>query len=237
MFTHVGENKKIFKAIHRSAHAQRNYDLDRDMPQEDLDLIVEAATQCPSKQNISFYKAHFITNRDLIEKIHAETEGFYARNGVWSDKSESKGNVTNSQVLGNLLIVFEANNPFVNGRMADSPTKRALQRKMELVSGAVRPVHDESKVEWTVERDQHMAVGVAAGYVNMTASMMGYGTGCCACFRVEEVKELLGIDGEPLLMMGIGFKQKGVNRRVHHTERNFKFPTFIKQKINTFFWK
>ena len=48
-------NSEIIKAIHRSQHTQRNYDLSKKIPQADLDLIIEAATQCPSKQNIAYY--------------------------------------------------------------------------------------------------------------------------------------------------------------------------------------
>ena len=65
---------------------------------EDLDLIVHAATQCPSKQNVAFYKVHFITNREVIEAVHDKTAGF--------TNYETGGSETNSQTLANLLIAF-----------------------------------------------------------------------------------------------------------------------------------
>ena len=34
-----------------------------------------------------------------------------------------------------------------------------------------------------------------------------------------------------LLLMGIGFKNTEMNRRVHHTNHDFVFPTKIKQEI------
>ena len=61
---------QIKKAVIKSQHCQRNWDLSKSMPKEDLDVLVFAATNCPSKQNVSFYKVHVITNRDVIEKIH-----------------------------------------------------------------------------------------------------------------------------------------------------------------------
>lgn len=57
----------IRKAVIRSQHCQRNWNLDKVIPEEDIDLLVHAVTQCPSKQNISFYKVHFITDRNVIE--------------------------------------------------------------------------------------------------------------------------------------------------------------------------
>ena len=44
----------IKKAVIRSQHCQRNFDLNRQVPQEDIDLIIHAATNCAAKQNISF---------------------------------------------------------------------------------------------------------------------------------------------------------------------------------------
>ena len=62
------EHNDIKKAIIRSQHCQRNWDLSKQIPQDDIDLIVYAASNCPSKQNVSFYNLHAITNRDILKK-------------------------------------------------------------------------------------------------------------------------------------------------------------------------
>ena len=84
----------IKKSIHKSQHCNRNWDLSKSIPQEDVDLIVESATQCPVKQNLNYYKTHVITDRDEIEKIHDKTVGIMSDNGVM---------LTNSQNLANLM--------------------------------------------------------------------------------------------------------------------------------------
>ena len=89
-------NQMIKKSIHKSQHCNRNWDLSKTIPQEDVDLIVESATQCPVKQNLNFYKTHVITDRDKIEKIHNATAGFFI-DGVRH---------TNSQTLANVLLAF-----------------------------------------------------------------------------------------------------------------------------------
>jgi hypothetical protein len=75
-----------------------------------------------------------------------------------------------------------------------------------------------------------MAIGVAAGYLNLTASLMGYATGCCTCFLPGQVAKEMKIKGKPLLLMGIGIADKTRNRRIHHIE-DFMFPTKPKQPI------
>ena len=64
------------KSIYKSQKCQRNWDLSKDIPKEDVDVILTSATQCPSKQNLPYYKVHAITDRKMIEKIHDLTEGF-----------------------------------------------------------------------------------------------------------------------------------------------------------------
>jgi nitroreductase len=200
-------NPELKKAIHRSQHCQRNWDLTKEIPDEDMDLIITAATQCPSKQNIAHYKVHAITNRDLIEKIHQNTVGFQVIH-------------TNSQVLANLLLVLE-HNPVNTHNNLFSYNKDLSQ----------------SEKANSFLRDAHMAVGVAAGYINVVSSIIGYSTGCCACFDNLAIKELLGLENDVLLMMGVGFKDPDLNRRVHHENHDFTFPAIKKEEIAVKYYK
>ena len=85
------KNMELFKAIHRAQHCQRNFDLNQKMPEQDIKTIITAATECTSKQNIANYKLHVITDRKTIKQIYKCTGG----------------RIGQSQVLGNLVIVFE----------------------------------------------------------------------------------------------------------------------------------
>ena len=210
----IKPHSDLIKAIHRSQHCQRNWDLSRTIPAEDLEVLVTAATQCPSKQNVAYYKLHFITRRDIIEQIHANTDGF-------GTDLPHLPTVTNSQTLANLLVVFES-----------QPLDKDCRRNLELrhangISAA--PAH--VTVSENLVRDQQMAVGIAAGYLNITASLMGYNTGCCACFWNQPIQDILGTENDILLMMGIGFKDETRNRRIHEKDSGFMFPTLAKQLI------
>ena len=147
----------------------------------------------------------------MIEKIHDLTNGFgpiHADNNYTgefkSGKHENEEYKTNSQVLGNLLLAFTENTEDIHQR-----------EKNDVVDEKVN--HD----------DRMMAVGIAAGYVNLTSTMLGYSTGCCKCFESDEVNALL--DAPTLLLMGIGYDDPTRHRREHHVDKDFKFPTLKKE--------
>jgi len=204
------EHQDIYKAVHRAQHVQRNWNLDATMPENDVEIILEAAQQATSKQNRAFYKVHAIQDRATIEAIHSNTRGF--------GRSDTGEITTNPQTLAHLVLVFEAyNNVEALGKITHQHTWMEQET-------------DRENYRAQLQRDQHMAVGVAAGAINITAAMLGYGTGCCACFDYGAIKNLLNLQEDALLIMGIGIPGEK-NRRVHHLDENFVFPSFKKEPI------
>jgi len=212
-------HSEISKAIVKSQHTQRNFDLTKKIPTEDMKVLMNAVTECPSKQNIAYYKVHFIEDRDLIEDIHSHTRGFVT-------KKHESGYETNTQVLANLLVLFERHLP--NDRLSDDSVKRNDQ---------TRYFQEHGEWEDVVVRDMHTSVGIAAGYLNLTASLLGYRTGCCQCFDSDKVKEVALLEDTPLLLMGVGYNQEGVNRRKHHIRDDFLFSAKKKMPIETKVWR
>jgi len=198
----------IKKSIHKSQHWNRNWDLSKTIPQEDVDLIVESATQCPVKQNLNFYKTHVITDRDKIEKIHDATAGFFI-DGVRH---------TNSQTLANVLLAFTRDEPTMK--------REWLRSEPDEHGKEVGYMWDQEAEENDNDVDRLMAVGIATGYVNLVSTMLGYETGCCKCFDMDPVREVIGTEfGQPILLMGIGYPDKTRSRLEHHT-KGTKFPSF-----------
>lgn len=212
-------HNEISKAIVKSQHTQRNFDLTKKIPTEDMKVLMNAVTECPSKQNIAYYKVHFIEDRDLIEDIHSHTRGFVT-------KKHESGYETNTQVLANLLVLFERHLP--NDRLSDDSVKRNDQ---------TRYFQEHGEWEDVVVTDMHTSVGIAAGYLNLTASLLGYRTGCCQCFDSDKVKEVALLEDTPLLLMGVGYNQEGVNRRKHHIRDDFLFSAKKKMPIETKVWR
>lgn len=195
-------HNEIKKAIIKSQHCQRNWDLEKQIPQEDLDLLIHAITQCPSKQNAAFYNVFVITDRNIIEQIHNKTNGFFV---TYLNRT-----VTNSQTLANVLFVFTDN------------TKNSERIQIQL--------EKYGEKQEGIDNGKFINVGVASGYLNLTANMLGYSTGCCQCFERDSIKEILDTDDEVLLMMGVGHKSD-IARRIHHADNSVTFPSFKKEDI------
>lgn len=211
------DNSTLIKAVRRSQRCQRNWDLSKSIPDEDLEVIKTAVTECPSKQNVTFYKPIFVTNRDIIKQIHDNS----MLGGVVNKHTSEFSMKTQAQLLANLLVVLVED--FNAGDAEHSPAVAAYRQVMsERVAGLHMEYYDNDKQQLVTmlsedfKRDRAIAVGIAAGYMNLTATLMGYSTGCCQCFDVPKVQELLGVDEKILLIMGIGFKDEERNRREHH---------------------
>ncbi len=218
------------KAVIKSQHTQRNWDLGKELPKKDVETLLHAVTNCPSKQNIAFYKVHFIQDRDVIEEIHENTYGFgtyKGRQGATYDLGEVRETETNPQTLANLLVIFE-DYDFLDDLKDDIHRNQATREF--LLDGKLS---SERKTE--LERDKQIAVGIAAGYLNLAASLMGYRTGCCQCMDSDAIREIALLEKSPLLLMGVGFPQKGVSRRKHHV-RDFNFISKKKQPIKYKIW-
>ena len=180
------EFRKFLKdTIIKGQKCQRNWDLSKEMPQEDVELIVKAATECPSKQNLDFYKVMVIQDQEIQKKIYENT-------------LDRPGGRYNPQVLGHLLLLF-------------LPKVPSEPRNAEVLAQWCGV--DNQNIRNLVETDRDQAVGVASGFVNVIAQFLGYSTGCNKCFKDEAIKEILGIEERPILMMGVGIKDETRNRR------------------------
>lgn len=205
----------IKKSIQKSQHCNRNWDLTQEMPQADIDLMIEAATQCPTKQNLNHYKTHVITDRAIIEKLEAATaipdfgsadNDFRGYDGV-QGYDEGKG-PTNSQLSAHAVFAFVEDEAWQMGEEVRDPAEK-----------------EQGMMAGSYKEDRDQAVGIAAGYLNLVSTMMGYSTGCCKCFHVSKVNELLGLpEGkDTVLLMGIGIADPSRQRQEHHTDASFSF--------------
>lgn len=194
----------IEKAVNKSQHCQRNWDLSQRIPKKDLQTIETSITACPSKQNYVFYKPYMITHRETIDKLYHASDGFALEDGTTKK---------NSQVLANLLVAFVECDDYL----------KQLPRNTQGVE-----YEKTGNIPQAFKTDRQLAIGIAAGYLNLTSSLLGYSTGCCTCFDNKRVKEILNIDEDVHLMMGVGIPDAQRSRREHHKERDFTFPTFSK---------
>jgi len=192
----IKDSQSITKSILKSQRCQRNWDLTKQLSQDQLNLLITAATECPTKQNIPFYCVKIIQDREKIEAIYELTYG------PAINKNEGK---KNPQVLANTLIMFCEYDYESNTQPRNPETHEPIENRSEY-----------SKM--LLNADFNQAIGVASGYVNLVASMMGLQTGCCKCMDSEKVRNLLELDHTetPRLLMGVGFADETKPRTEHH---------------------
>ena len=202
---------KILKAIESSQHCQRNWDLDKTIESEHLKIFEYVLKNAPSKQNIAFYKIHFIFNRNLIKDIYDNTATYSARPIEFY----------NPQTLANLLVVFEEvlyfntineNNEIIAYKQRDKLTK--AQRSM---------------IEETIKQDRLQAVGIASGQLALVANYLGYKTGFCKCFDSSAIEKILNLDNKISLLLGIGYSVENIDHNIHHLDR--EISTRLRPKV------
>ena len=203
------ENKTLEELVEQSAWCQRNWDLSKSIPERDIETFKYAVKTCPSKQNRTFYKAVFIQDRDIIEKLHDTCDSFTAR---W----EPYLAISNPQILANLVVVFVSNRDYT-----EKPRTEA-EYDLGVVDGK-----DKIKNPMA-QRDEDKSVGIAIGYLTMIANILGYRTGIYnAQHRRDEVENIVG-EGEVINMMGIGYHNHDKNIRQHHYNDRITYPSFEK---------
>ena len=69
-------NNNIKKAVDVSQRAQRNYDLSKTIPENDLHTLIYAAKNSPAKQNETHYALEVYTDPELIHRVYNETKKF-----------------------------------------------------------------------------------------------------------------------------------------------------------------
>ena len=196
----------IEKSVHKSQHCQRNWDLGKEVPERDLKVMETAITQCPSKQNYAYYKPYIITNRETIQAIYDQTDGF--------DYNAAGDTVKNVQVLANVLVAFVEDDQYMTeAGYRELNAKEAKEVDRELPEQV---------------RQRNISLGIAAGYLNLSATMLGYSTGCCTCFNATGVQKILGSEKTPALLMGIGWADESRPRREKHDDPDFTYPTYKK---------
>ena len=191
---------KIKEAVRVTQRAQRNYDLTKIIPAQDLDTIIFAAANSPSKQNETHYRLHVYTELSMIKKIHECTKKFTL--GIHQALEEGKGenwlyenrSVTNSQIYANALFIYEE----IKGKPRGATHLRAEQR--------------------------YYSIGTSIGNLTLTAGLLGYKTGICSAMDDDTIRDLTNIQNDVKVLVGVGYANEGVDRRLHPEVLNKHVP-------------
>ena len=214
------KNKLIEDAVLSTQRAQRNYDLSKKIPAQDLNTLIHSAVKCPSKQNETHYSLYVFTDKTVIEKIYKNTKHhavfrqqdfktvFKEENGkFWQNE---KYCVTNSQIFANAVFMFvDDDGPAYGG------THILAQQNLQNKNSESRELYIEQK---------NFSIGIAVGELLLTAGILGYKTGCCSAFNKQEMQNILGLPKLPKLIVGVGYPNQNMDRRAHPEVYNRDLP-------------
>ena len=68
----------------RNRRSIRKFQQGVQIPQEDLDLILEAAMMAPSARNTRPWEFVVVENREILEKFRDDEDGFSGYRSVWT---------------------------------------------------------------------------------------------------------------------------------------------------------
>ena len=202
-------NNQIKQAVAVTNRAQRNYDLTKSIPQEDLDTLIYAAVNSPSKQNETHYSLHVYTDQSIIKQIYSHTkkftmirdkqdqeESFKVEDDVFI-QNDAKS-VTNSQIYANALFVYVVEQGDTRGSQ-----HRAAK---ENPNSTAAKVYNEQVA---------YSMGISVGELILSAGLLGYKTGICSALDTRPIRDILGIKQNPKLLVGVGFPNNQLDRTQH----------------------
>ena len=203
-------DKELLKdVIFNSQKCQRNWDLNKTISATDLDILINAATNCPSKQNEVFYKLIIIKNREMIESVYNNTKGFHIMHCYTEQNNSKNYTIKNTQTLANILFIF----------CNDIGKEQRTPDNIQFVN--------TGKETNELITQRNIAIGIASGYVNLVSHLLGYKTGYCSCFDKNVIGDYIG-EKNPRLILGIGYPNSDKNRSKHHIDKNISYMSFNK---------
>jgi nitroreductase len=222
--------QNIIQAVDSAQRAQRNYDLSKTIPTQDLKTLIYAAVNSPSKQNETHYSLQIYTDQSIIKQIYDNTKKFTINarkqekifgvdeNGkYWQDDTHS---VKNSQILANVLFVYVK--------------EEGIAR---CVTHAVAKEHRESNAMTLYDEQISISVGISAGELILSAGLLGYKTGICSAMNEDPIKKLLGVKNKIKLLVGVGYPNIDVDRRLHSETLNRDLPERLRNGDPDEHWK
>ena len=226
----IGDFKNL---LWDSQRCQRNWDLTKTIPSEDIELMTHACKSSPSKQNEPHFRVYGIENFDLRKKIYNATLNFAHDSDGVSLCFNEDGSINykhQSQLMGNFLFVFcrERNNVYRSGESYSGGEFVETDMNVER-AGTVDLSTDEKRkyFQKKTEKIGLHAIGISVGYLLITAHMLGYKTGCSSGFDLDTIVEITG-HPRPEIIVAVGYGDETRDRREEHFERGRLFPSWNK---------
>ena len=87
------------------------------------------------------------------------------------------------------------------------------------------------------EEQINVSIGISVGELILSAGLLGYKTGICSAMDEAPIKELLGVRNRIKLLVGVGYPNMDVDRRLHSETLNNDVPERFRNGGPNEHWK
>jgi nitroreductase len=196
----LDKEKIIIDTIRR---CQRNWDLDKSIPEEHIKHWIYIAQNSPSKQDEGYFNVYVITNKEKIQFLLDYTWG----HTLEIASGNLSGVTRNTQMGANAYFLFTFKLP---------PTVREINPN--------GTEYDQEGIDYETRlTNGYAAIGIAMGLIAQSAASLGYKTGFNTNHGMRRTperqvwKDALGIGEKERVAfgLGIGYAQEGRARNEH----------------------
>lgn len=174
----------------RERRAVKHYDKDFVMPQEDIDTLLELATQSPTSFNIQNWRFLLVEDKELRAQI---------REAAWD-----QAQVTDASLLFVMCADVRAWD-----RDPERYWKNAPKEAQDILIPMIKPFYEGKE---QLQRDEALrSIGIAAQTIMLGAKSMGYDSCPMIGFDPEKVAELINLPQDHMIgmLLVVGKAAKG----------------------------
>ena len=214
----IKDIKKTSEVIRR---CQRNWDHSKSIPREHIELLAEVAKNSPAKQDEAYFDVYAITDRDLIEKLYEESDGFTT--GVL--EGEKFEVYPNSQTRANLVFCWVARQPTtMRNYYQDNHDYDAFDKSDKGIDNVKEPGAPKDPNEWSRNiENTYTSIGISTACVATAAARLGYVTGYNK--NIGDFDEIIELETSDTVWMrytlGIGFPNEDKPHYIDDEGREF----------------
>lgn len=154
---------------------QRNWDYSSPISDQDLETLINVASNMPTKQNVEYYNLIVSTNLKFNEVCYKS-----AFNPDDPDFCDEEGKARNSQVNAPLLMIWVP-------KQQSSISKEGKDR---LVLSNQENVKNNLGIDPELGRNVDQAIGISSGATAIAAAHMGFKTGFCTCMHNPSIYDI-----------------------------------------------
>ena len=168
----INDIKRTSEVIRR---CQRNWDHSKSIPREHIELLAEVAKNSPAKQDEAYFDVYVITDRDLIEKLYENSDGFTT--GVL--EGEKFQVYPNSQTRANIVFCWVSRQPTtMRNYYQDDHDYVAFDPSDKGIDNVKEPGSPKDPNEWSRNiENTYTSIGISTACVAQAAARLGYVTG------------------------------------------------------------